>query len=251
MLIDTHCHLFKEYYENIDEVVNTMPGIMIVAGVDDKSNLEVLELVKKYKNVYGVLGIQPEEIDNITPDSFKIIENNLTNPKIVGVGEIGLDYHYTKENKEKQIEIFVNQLNLAVKYNKPVVIHSRDSAFDTYNILSNYKELKKILHCYSSSLEMAYRFIDIGCIFGIGGAATFKNNKKLYEVIEKIDLKYFVLETDSPYMTPEPFRGKKNIPANVYYVAEKISKIKNLNIEKTLEIINKTTISQFDLDIKI
>ena len=247
MLIDTHCHLFKEDYENLDEIINNMPGIMITAGTNDETNLEVIELVSKYPNVYGVLGIHPEEVDNVTDKSFKIIEENLGNPKIVGIGEIGLDYYWVKDNKEKQQELFIKQLDLASKYNKTVVIHSRESANDTYNILSNYKGLKKILHCYSSSLEMAYEFIKIGCIFGIGGTLTFKNNKKLQEIVSKLDLSNFVLETDSPYLTPEPFRGHKNEPKNVLYVAEKISEIKNIDVEKTLEITSKTAFAQFDL----
>lgn len=247
MLIDTHCHLFKEDYENLDEIINNMPGIMITAGINDETNLEVIELVSKYPNVYGVLGIHPEEVDNVTDKSFKIIEENLGNPKIVGIGEIGLDYYWVKDNKEKQQELFIKQLDLASKYNKPVVIHSRESANDTYNILSNYKGLKKILHCYSSSLEMAYEFIKIGCIFGIGGTLTFKNNKKLQEIVSKLDLSNFVLETDSPYLTPEPFRGHKNEPKNVLYVAEKISEIKNIDVEKTFEITSKTAFAQFDL----
>lgn len=247
MLIDTHCHLFKEDYENLDEIINNMPGIMITAGTNDETNLEVIELVSKYPNVYGVLGIHPEEVDNVTDKSFKIIEENLENPKIVGIGEVGLDYYWVKDNKEKQQELFIKQLDLASKYNKPVVIHSRESINDTYNILSNYKGLKKILHCYSSSLEMAYEFIKIGCIFGIGGTLTFKNNKKLQEIVSKLDLSNFVLETDSPYLTPEPFRGHKNEPKNVLYVAEKISEIKNIDVEKTLEITSKTAFAQFDL----
>lgn len=251
MLIDTHCHLDSESYENIEEIINNMPGIMITAGTNDKTNLEVINLVSKYPNVYGVLGIHPEEIDNLTNDSFKIIEENLNNPKIVGIGEIGLDYYWIKDNKEKQQELFIKQLELALKYNKPVVIHSREATNDTYKILCNYKNLKKVLHCYSSSLEMAYEFIKIGCVFGVGGTLTFKNNKKLQEIVRNLDLENFILETDSPYLTPEPFRGKKNEPKNVYYVASKISEIKNLSIEKTLEITNKTVISQFDLSVKI
>ena len=251
MLIDTHSHIFKEYYDNVDEIINNMDGIIIVAGVDDNSNLEVLDLVKKYDKVYGTLGIQPEEIDSITSDSYKIIEENINNPKIIGIGEIGLDYHYGNDNRDKQIEVFTKQLDLAQKYNKTVVIHSRDAALDTYEILSNYKNLRKILHCYGYGLDMAYRFKEIGCVFGIGGVLTFKNNRKLVEVVEALDIENFVLETDSPYLTPEPYRGHKNEPANTYYVASKIAEIKKIDIEKTIEITGKTAISQFDFLPKI
>ena len=251
MLVDTHSHIFLEYYDNIDEVINNMNGIIVVAGCDDKTNLEVLDLVCKYDKVYGTLGIQPEEIDKITDKSFKIIEDNLSNPKIVGVGEIGIDYHWVSDNCDKQIEVFKKQLDIARKYNKCVVIHSRDAAEDTLNILKEYKDLKKILHCYGYSLELAREFKKIGCVFGIGGVLTFKNNRKLKEVVEQLDINNFVLETDSPYLSPEPFRGQKNEPANVRLVAEKIAEIKNLDIEKTIEITGKTALSQFDLEVKI
>ena len=251
MLVDTHSHIYLEYYNNIDEVINKMDGIIIVAGCDDKTNLEVLDLVSKYNKVYGTLGIQPEEIDKITKDSYKIIEENLSNPKIVGIGEIGIDYHWVSDNRDKQIEVFKKQLDIARKYNKCVVIHSRDAAEDTLNILKEYKDLKKILHCYGYSLELAREFQKIGCVFGIGGVLTFKNNRKLKEVVEQLDINNFVLETDSPYLSPEPFRGQKNEPANVRLVAEKIAEIKNLDIEKTIEITGKTALSQFDLEVKI
>ena len=251
MLVDTHSHIFLEYYDNIDEVINNMDGIIIVAGCDDKTNLEVLDLVSKYDKVYGTLGIQPEEIDKITNISYKIIEDNINNDKIVGIGEIGLDYHYGSDNKEKQIEVFEKQLNLARKYNKCVVIHSRDAASDTLNILKKYKDLKKILHCYGYSLELAYEFKKIGCVFGIGGVITFKNNRKLKEVVEKLDVSNFVLETDSPYLTPEPFRGHRNEPANTKLVALKISEIKKIDYEKIVEITGQTALSQFDLNVKI
>ena len=251
MLIDTHSHIFNEYYDNIDEVINNMNGIIIVAGCDDKTNLEVLDLISKYDKVYGTLGIQPEEIDKITDNSYQIIEKNLSNPKIVGIGEIGIDYHWGSDNKDKQIEIFKKQLDIARKYNKCVVIHSRDAAEDTLSILKEYKDLKKILHCYGYSLELAREFKKIGCVFGIGGVLTFKNNRKLKEVVENLDINDFVLETDSPYLSPEPYRGQKNEPANTKIIAAKIAEIKNLDIAKTIEITGKTALSQFDLETKI
>ena len=128
MMIDTHCHLFKEDYDNLEEVIDRMQdNIMIVSGTNDLTNLEVIELVNKYPNIYGVIGIHPEEVNNVTEESFKIIEDNINNPKIVGIGEIGLDYYWTKETKEKQIELFIKQIELANKYNKTIVIHSRES----------------------------------------------------------------------------------------------------------------------------
>ena len=139
MLIDTHCHLNKEDYENVDVIIKNMDGIMIASGCSDNSNKEVLELVEKYSNVYGSIGIHPEEINDITEDSYKLIEDNINNPKIIAIGEIGLDYYWVKDNKEAQKEVFRRQLDIATKYNKPVIIHSRDSIQDTYDILKEYK----------------------------------------------------------------------------------------------------------------
>lgn len=246
MLIDTHCHLSDKDYDNLDYIINNMNGIMIASGCDDESNKEVLYLIKKYKNVYGTLGIHPENIDNITDNSFKLIEDNINNDKIVAIGEIGLDYYYTVETKEKQKEIFEYQVKLAEKYNKPIVVHSRESIQDTYDILKKYK-VKGTIHCFNSSLEMAREFIKLGYKIGIGGVLTFKNSKKLQEIVKELDLNDIVLETDSPYLTPEPFRGKRNNPSNVYYVALKVSEIKNISIEEVLKITNNNAVNLYKL----
>lgn len=247
MLIDTHCHLSSDDYDNIEEILSNKDCIMVASGCNDKTNKEVLELVSKYDNVYGTLGIHPEEIDNISDNSFKFIEENLNNSKIVAIGEIGLDYYWVKDNKEKQIEIFEKQLKLAQKYNKPIVVHSRESIQDTYNILKKYK-LKGTIHCFSSSLEMAKEFIKLGYKIGVGGTVTFKNSKKLQEIIKEIDLKDILLETDSPYLSPEPFRGKKNKPSNVYFVALKISELKEMEINDVISQTNSNAIELFDLN---
>ena len=248
MIIDTHCHLSKNDYEDLDSVIKDMKGIMITSGCNDDSNLEVLELVKKYDNVYGTLGIHPEELDKITEDSFKIIEDNLSNPKIVGIGEIGLDYYWTKDNIERQKEIFEYQLKLAEKYKMPVVVHSRDAIQDTYDILKKYN-VTGTIHSFSSSLEMAREFIKLGYKIGVGGVVTFKNGRKIQEVVENIDLNDILLETDSPYLTPKPYRGKRNQPSNVYYVALKISEIKDINIEDVIDITSRNAINKFDLKV--
>ena len=239
-MVDTHCHITSEYYDNIDEVINKMKdNIIIVSGTNKDDIKEVINLCN-YKNVYGTIGIYPtEELD------LKIIEDNINNKKIVGIGEIGLDYHL-EHNKEEQINKFIKQLDLARKYNKTVVIHTREAMQDTYDILKNYKDLKKVIHCYSGSLEMAKEFIKIGCRLGIGGVLTFKNSK-LKEVIKEIDLKYLLLETDSPFLTPEPYRGTKNEPYNIIYVAKKIAEIKNISLEEVLEVTTLNAKDQFDL----
>lgn len=240
-MVDTHCHITSEYYDNINEVINKMKdNIIIVSGTNKDDIKEVIELCN-YDNVYGTIGIYPtEELD------LKVIEDNINNKKIVGIGEIGLDYHL-EHNKEEQINKFIKQLDLARKYNKTVVIHTRDAIQDTYDILKNYKDLKKVIHCYSGSLEMAREFIKIGCRLGIGGVLTFKNIK-LKDVVKEIDLKYILLETDSPFLTPEPFRGTKNEPYNVIYVAKKIAEIKGISLEEVLNITTNNAKEQFDLE---
>lgn len=249
MIIDTHSHLENKYYDNIEDVIKKMEkNIIITSGVDHNSNLEVIKLCEKYDNVFGTLGYHPEEIDSFSSDSIKFLEKYINHPKIVAIGEIGLDYHYTSENVDEQKEAFIAQLRLAAKYNKTVVVHSRDATLDTYNILKEeLRENNCILHCYSSSLEMAKEFSKLGIKFGVGGVITFKNNRVLKEVIENLPLDSFVLETDSPYLTPEPYRGKKNEPYNVYFVAQKIAEIKNMSVDDVILVTTNTAIAQFDL----
>ena len=238
-MIDTHCHVFKEYYDNIEEIINKV-DVVIISGTNDKDNQEVINLCNKYPNVYGTLGIHPTE--EISINSLKFIEENLSNKKIVGIGETGLDYYWNK-NKEEQIDKFIKQLDLALKYNKPVVIHSREATNDTYEILKNYPSLKKDIHCFSGSLEMAKNYIKINSYLGIGGVLTFKNSK-LKEVIKEIDLKYLLLETDSPFLTPEPYRGKQNEPYNIIYVANKIAEVKNISLD---DVLKQTSLNAKDL----
>ncbi len=248
-MIDTHCHVLNEYYNNIEEVIEKMKdNIIIISGTNDKNNREVIELCKKYKNVYGTIGIHPTEIDKITDYSYQIIIDNITNNKIVGIGEIGLDYYWNKDEKEKQKEIFIKQLDIAQKYNKSVVIHSREAIGDIYEILKDYPHLKKDIHCFTGSIEMANKFINIGCKLGIGGVLTFKNSK-LKEVIKEIPIQAILLETDSPFLTPEPFRGRKNEPYNVMYVANKIAEIKGISVEEVFKQTTLNAVDQFDLSI--
>ena len=231
-MVDTHCHIYESYYDNIDEIIQRSidngVDMLIVNGCNLESNMEVLNLVKKYDIVYGALGIQPEELDDFNEESLKFIVDHIDDDKIVAVGEIGLDFHYDID-REKQIELFKKQLSIASEYNKPVIVHSRDCIQETYNILKNYN-LKGILHCYSGSVEMAREFNKIGFLLGIGGICTFKNARRLIDVIENVPLEYIVLETDSPYLTPEPYRGKKNEPSFIPLIAAKIAQIKNVDI---------------------
>lgn len=237
-MIDTHAHIISEFYDDIDKLIEELKNkdILKVINCADsvETSKEVLNIYRKYEGyLLPAIGIHPENVDI---DSVEDIELLLKNNKVFAIGEIGLDYHYNDENKEEQKKVFIEQLDLALKYDLPVIIHIREAMQECFDILKTKKN-KGIIHCFSGSYEMAREYIKLGYKLGIGGVLTFKNSK-LYEVIEKIDLKDIVLETDSPFLSPEPYRGKKNKPCNVLYVAKRIAEIKNISLE---EVINTTT----------
>ena len=249
MYIDTHCHVLHDYYDNIDEIINKCKnnGVskIVISGCDIETNKEVLELVNKYDIIYGTIGFHPTELNDFREDYFDFLEKNIMNKKIVGIGEIGLDYHYEDTDKNKQINVFTRQLEIAEKYDKPIVVHSRDSIQDTYNILSNYK-LKGSIHCFSGSVEMAKLFTKLGYKLGVGGIITYKNAKNIKEVVKNIDLSYILLETDSPYLSPEPYRGTKNDPSNIPFIVEAIADIKNVSKIDVARITTDNAIAEFD-----
>lgn len=237
-MIDTHAHILSEFYDNIDELIEELKSKEIIKVINCADSVEtskeVLNIYTKYEGyLLPAVGIHPENIENA---NISAIEELIKNNKVFAIGEIGLDYHYNDENKKEQREYFIKQLDLAIKYDLPVIIHIREAMQECFDILKTRKN-KGIIHCFSGSVEMAREYIKLGYKLGIGGVLTFKNSK-LYEVIEKIDLKDIVLETDSPFLSPEPFRGKKNKPCNVLYVAKRIAEIKNISLE---EVINTTT----------
>lgn len=247
MYVDTHCHLDSRECNDIERVIkNVENNIIIVSGYDDDSNKEVIDLIEKYPNVYGTIGIHPSEVKT---SNLSIIEKYVNHPKVVGIGEIGLDYHYGKEDKELQIDYFKKQIEIARKNNKTVVIHSRDAALDTLEIIAENPDVNYVMHCYSYSLEMAKQLLKYHVKFGIGGVLTFKNSKELKKVVESIPLEYLLLETDSPWLSPEPFRGQKNEPKNVILVAQKIAEIKNISLEIVLKITTQNAMCQFNLNI--
>lgn len=249
MFTDTHCHIYKEYFDDIDLVIENAKENNINRFINNADNIEtskeVLSLIEKYSNMYGTIGIHPEHVDSYTKEDLEFIEKNLDNKKIVAIGEIGLDYHYTKENKEKQIELFELQLKLAEKYNKPVIIHSRDATKDTIDTLKKYK-VKGVIHSFSGSFETACIYIEIGFLLGVNSVITFKN-ANIKEVYERISLHNIVLETDSPYLSPEPYRGKKNEPANILVIAEFLSSLYGVSLPYLSEITNDNIARIFDI----
>ncbi len=245
--VDTHCHIFKSDYENINEILenasNNHIKYVIDNGSNNQTNKEVLELIKKYPNMYGAIGIHPEDVDGVMPDDIKFIEDNLSNEKIVAIGEIGLDYYYTKENKEEQIKLFESQLSLAEKHNMPVIVHSRDATEDTINSLKKFK-CKGVIHSFSGSLETAKIYIKMGYLLGVNGVITFKN-AKIKDVIKEVGLKNIVLETDSPYLTPVPFRGTQNNPGHVLEIAQFVADLYNISLEELAEQTNKNITNMY------
>ena len=247
-LIDTHCHL--SLTDDIDSILMdaTKDDVLklIISGCDAKSIRDGLEIIYRYPEIYMTVGFHPDEVDNITDKDINDLEILLkTNKKIVGIGEIGLDYYHNDMNKERQKEYFIKQLELAEKYDLPVVIHSRESIQDVYDILKEHHN-RGVIHCFSGSLEMAKEFIKIGFYLGIGGVITFKNSK-LKDVVSELSLDNIVLETDSPYLAPEPHRGHTNYPKNVKLVAQFIHKLKEIPLDEVKEITTKNVYKIYSL----
>jgi TatD DNase family protein len=239
MIIDTHCHINNECYEDLNKILENAKNNnvlkMVCVGFDKETNIKALEIANKYDNVYATVGIHPCDCD-IEEEYFNTIEEYIkNNKKIIAIGETGLDYYWQKDNKEIQKKYFIKQIELAIKYNLPIIVHSRDSIGDIYDILKEYKnKVTGIMHCYSSSLEMAKLFIDLGFYISFAGPITFKNNKTSANIIKNLDINRLLVETDCPFLTPEPFRGKQNEPSYVKYTFSKMAEILEIN-EKELE----------------
>ncbi len=253
MFIDTHMHIGYDFGTSPDlfikNAIDNDVQILIASFCEKDDLIFSTEFVDKYKNLYASVGYHPEVANKIVEKDYEILEEMIKkNPKIVAIGEIGLDYYWEKDNKEKQREVFRRQLKLAEKLQLPVIIHSRDSINETYEILKEFPKVKGIIHCFSGSLEMARKFINLGYVLGIGGVVTFKNSK-LYQVIEQIPLTSIVLETDSPYLSPEPVRGSTNEAKNIPYIAQKIADIYNVPISEVSKVTTESVSKLFDLSI--
>lgn len=238
-LVDTHCHLDNEKFDEdrleVIERIKENLEFCVNIGYDLVSSKKSLELAKEYDFIYAVIGVHPIDIAEYNEEVEKELEILGKNPKVLAIGEIGLDYHWMTEPKEVQQERFKRQLELAERLNKPVVIHTRDAMEDTVNILKEYPNITGVIHCYPGSLETAKQLVD-RFYLGIGGTLTFKNSKKAVEVVKDIPLDRIVIETDCPYLTPEPFRGKRNEPIYVEYVAKKIAEIKEISVEDVTKV---------------
>lgn len=249
-IINTHSHINMLKERTIEEALKNCADeniSIIVPSYDDKSIFEVDELVKKYPQIYGYVGVFPEDAkcfsDKTLSDMEQIINNN---DRIIGIGEIGLDYYWDKSFVELQKEVFIKQIDFANQMNLPINIHCRDAYFDTLNILKEHnKNSKVIMHCFSGSLEFANECIKQGFYIAIGGVVTFKNAVKVKEVAQKIPLEYLLLETDDPYLTPVPYRGKENQPSYIKYVAQEIANLRQITFGEVAHTTTKNALNIF------
>lgn len=245
---DTHFHI--ENKEDVDKIIceATLADVkLLIVSCCDRNSIETLENIKTKSKMYFSYGFHPYEADTTTSSDIQWLKSKLLSDRVVALGEIGLDYHLGRENEEKQKKLFCEQLDLAEELNLPVVIHSRDATEDTLKILKKYN-LKGVIHCFSGSTEIAKEYIKLGYYIGIGGVITFKNSR-LQEVVREIGISRILLETDSPYLSPEPYRGRINSPGNIPLIAQKVSEILNIPINDVADITYNNACVLFDLKI--
>ena len=238
MIIDTHCHIYKSEMENAEEIIKEAAenGIhLILNGTGPLSNMEVLELAGRHDNVHAALGYFYTFADDVREEDISILDEQLADDNVVAVGEIGLDYYYTKENRDSQKELFERMLDLAEKHSLPVIVHSRKSIQDTFDILKSH-DMVGSLHCYQGSAEMAKEFVKLGFYIGVGGTVTYTSNKKIRKTLENVDINNVLVETDSPYLAPEEKRGEVNTPMNLKYVTAKLALELDLTEDEVIQI---------------
>ena len=255
MIFDTHCHLNSdELYSRIDEVMDAAKKVgvdkYLVVGWDVKSSLLAIELANRYKEIYAAIGIHPTDIDGVTEQDFEDLMKHVNNPKVVAIGEIGLDYHWVKDQaqREKQKEWFVKQINAANLYKKPISIHNREAFADCLEILKEHKPLYGgVMHCYSGSVELLKDVLDLGLYIGLDGPLTFTNAKTPKEVCEVVPLDRLVVETDSPYLSPHPLRGTINEPKNIALVIDEVARLKEESKKHILDVLYKNSCRLFGI----
>lgn len=245
MIIDTHAHYDDEAFErDRDAVLRSLSSKGVEKVINAAASMDgcrrTLKLIEKYDFVYGMQGVHPDDVGDLTEADIDFMKENAGNPKIVAIGEIGLDYHWDVAPREVQKHWFLRQIELAKEVGLPICVHSRDAAADTLAVLKEGKaqEAGGVIHCYSYSAELAKEYLSMGFYIGIGGVVTFKNGRKCKEVVEMLPMDKILLETDAPYLAPEPFRGKRNESSYLSYVAREIASIKNISEE---EVISHTT----------
>ena len=251
MLFDTHAHLTDEAFEeDIADVIVSLKNMKVLnCGCDLQSSIKSVKLADENENFYAAVGVHPHDAKDYTKDIEKHLRMLTENSKVLAIGEIGLDYYYNYSDPITQKEVFIQQIRLANDLNLPIIIHSRDAVQDTYDIIKKNKNIiqSAVLHSFNQSKEMIKLYLDINMYFSISGPVTFKNADSLRSVIEYIPDDRLLIETDSPYLTPVPYRGKRNTPLNVEFVARKIAEIKNITYEEVCELTLQNAIKFFKL----
>jgi len=259
MIIDSHCHLdFDKLNVNLDKIINDASNVgvkyLLTICTDNKSFNKILNIVDKYNNIFGTYGIHPHETKNFSSIKLDEIIKNLEKKKIIGVGESGLDFYYNHSDKIIQKECFIKHIHASQYSGKTLIVHSRNAEKETFDILSSEiknRNFKILMHCFTGSKEFAHKLLDIGCFFSASGIITFKKNKGLSDTFQSIPNERILVETDSPYLSPEPIRGKTNEPKNIIYTLEHLSKIKKESVNTTSYFTSSNFIKLFNLDIKI
>ena len=254
MIFETHAHYddkaFDEDREKLLEIMHAHGiGKIINVGASLQGVRDTVALSEKYPFVYGAVGIHPDDVGNLTEEDMKELRSYCDRDKVIAIGEIGLDYYWNKENHEIQKKWFVRQMDLAKETGLPIIVHSRDAAKDTLDIMKAERadHLRGVIHCYSYCKEHAREYMNMGYYLGVGGVVTFKNGKRLKEVVEYAPLDYLLLETDSPYLAPEPYRGKRNCSVYLTYVAQTIAQIKGVSYETVVETTRKNAEKLFKI----
>ena len=241
MYFDSHAHYNDERsVEDREQLLELLPqkGVKYVvnAGADMQSSCAGIKLAEKYEYIYATVGVHPHDVEEMTEEDLERLKELSVHPKVVAIGEIGLDYYYDHSPREKQKEWFKKQLELAKELSLPIVIHSREACQETFDMISESGIKEGVIHCFSGSKEMAKEYIKKGFYIGVGGAVTFKNARKTVEVVEAIPLESIVIETDCPYLTPIPHRGKRNDSSYLEYIAEKIAEIKGIQADEVGQV---------------
>lgn len=252
MIIDTHAHLnTDEFKSKIDDSLKLLKehhvDYVIVVGMNHEANLRAIKLAFQHKELYATVGIHPCDIKN---EKIEDLIPLLKEKKVVALGEIGIDLYWKKDNLEDQKKIFIQQIELAIQHDLPIIIHTRESFKEAYECVLPYKgKLRGVFHSFSSNIEDARRAIELGFYIGISGVVTFKKALELHEIVKEIDLKHMLVETDSPWLAPVPYRGKRNEPAYTYYVVKEIAKIKNISSDEVAKITSNNAKMLFRLEI--
>ena len=244
-MIDSHCHLDHEpLHQNLNAVIKRSKDVGITKLLTICTNLDSFENIKKIINldpiIFGTFGIHPHEADKNIISKDNIIQNSKYSKKIIGIGETGLDFYYNNSDKRSQIKSFEEHIKASIEMKLPLIIHSRAAELETFDILNNFydKNLKILMHCFTGSKKFAEKLMDLNAYFSASGIITFKNSIDLQETFKSIPLEYLLIETDSPYLAPEPKRGKKNEPSFIKFTADKLAKLKNISNQ---ELINQTS----------